>query len=178
MKYLALLRGINVGGNSIIKMADLKSAFEKCGFTNVSTFIQSGNVIFETSETDQGKIAGRIEKCLEKEFHITSSTVVLTVEQFNNIVREAPADWNSGKDLRKYVSFVKIPATAQKVLKELQPRDGIDSAYTGDGVVYMSTLLSGITKSGFTKVIRKPVYQSITMRNYNTVLKLAELMGK
>jgi uncharacterized protein (DUF1697 family) len=65
-KYLALLRGINVGGNNIIKMADLKLAFEEMGFSDVSTFIQSGNVIFSSNSTDLNKLTETIEKDLSK----------------------------------------------------------------------------------------------------------------
>lgn len=175
MKYVALLRGINVGGNAIIKMADLKAAVEKCGFTNVRTLIQSGNVIFESADEDKNKIAKQFEKCLEQDFRIAATAIIKTRAEFNNIVAEAPPGWNTREDLRKYIAFVKDPKTARDVMRDVEPKEGVDFAVAGDGVVYMSTLLSGLTKSGFTKLVGKPVYKDLTIRNFNTVKKLLEL---
>ena len=60
-RYIALLRGINVGGNNIIRMADLKQSFEELGFSEVTTYIQSGNVLFNSSEGDKQLLTGKIE---------------------------------------------------------------------------------------------------------------------
>lgn len=176
MKYLALLRGVNVGGNAVIKMADLKKAVEKTGFTSVSTFIQSGNVIFESVETDSAKITGVLEKDLKKTFMSEIRVVLRTYEQLKKVVAEVPPDWNKRKDIRCYIAFVREPVTAQDVMREIEIREGIDFVKAGDGVVYMTTLLSALTKSKFTKIISKPIYKDMTIRNYNTVQKLVKLM--
>lgn len=176
MKYLALLRGINVGGKDIIKMADLKEAVEKCGFTDVKTYIQSGNVIFESDEKSTGNIAAKLEDSLLKSFNYDTRVIVITREQLKGVVSEAPADWNNRHDLRCYLAFVRESVTAQDVIREIKLKEGIDFVKTGNGVVYMSTLLSGLTKSGFTKLITTKVYKDITIRNYSTVLKLLALM--
>jgi uncharacterized protein (DUF1697 family) len=81
MKYLLLLRGINVGGNNIIKMADLKSCLESAGYSNVKTYIQSGNVIFESDERNVEKLTNEIEELLSKEFNYESKVVIRTHEQ-------------------------------------------------------------------------------------------------
>jgi uncharacterized protein (DUF1697 family) len=141
MKYVALLRGINVGGNAIIKMADLKSAFERCGFSNVKTFIQSGNVIFESDDEDQNKITKQLEKCLEQNFRVSAPAIIKTRTQLQKIVAEAPARWKTSEDLRKYIAFVKEPKTARYIMGEVEPREAVDFAEQGDGAVYMSTLL-------------------------------------
>jgi uncharacterized protein (DUF1697 family) len=86
----ALLRGINVGGNNVIRMADLKEGFEAMGFDEVRTYIQSGNVIFRATESDLAKLAGRIEKALGARFHYDSRIVVRSHEQLDRIVRKAP----------------------------------------------------------------------------------------
>jgi uncharacterized protein (DUF1697 family) len=177
VKYVALLRGINVGGNSVVKMADLKSAIETCGFERVRTFIQSGNLIFDSEETDAAKIAGKIEKCLMQQFKIESGAVVLTTAQLQGIVNQVPDSWNQGTDLRKYIAFIKPPMSAREAVKEFEPRAGVDSAAAGDGVIYMSTLLSGITKTGFTKLIGKPVYKTFTLRNFATVERMLKVIS-
>ncbi len=176
MKYLALLRGINVGGNRIIKMTALKEAVEKGGFTNVRTYIQSGNVIFEADEDKTAAIAAKLEDSLFKYFKYDSSIIVRTHQQFKKVIAEIPMEWETRNDLRCYLAFIKEPVTAQDVIREIKLKEGIDSVKAGAGVVYMSTLLSGLTKSGFTKLIGTKVYQDITIRNYNTAQKLLALM--
>jgi uncharacterized protein (DUF1697 family) len=176
MKYIALLRGINVGGNAIIKMADLKKEVEVSGFTHVSTYIQSGNIVFESDLKEIDKIIARLEEALLKKFQFNSGIVVKTHEQMKKIISEVPADWKKQDDLRCYLAFVREPVSAQDVIREIKLKEGVDFAKAGDGVVYMSTLLSGLTKSGFTKLVGTKIYKDITIRNYNTVQKLFAMM--
>jgi len=176
MKYVALLRAINVGGNGIIKMADLKKAVEDIGFTHVSTYIQSGNIVFESDQKEIDKIIARLEGALLKKFEFKSGIVVKTYEQLKKIVSEVPADWKKRDDLRCYLAFVREPASAQDVIREIKLKEGVDFAKAGDGVVYMSTLLSGLTKSGFTRLVGTKIYKDITIRNYNTAQKLFAMM--
>ncbi len=177
MKYVALLRGINVGGNSIIKMVDLKECFEKCGFKNVSTFIQSGNVIFESEMTNVQEITKKLEENLLKTFDIPIRVIVLSSTQLQKVLSGVPDEWNKD-DLRCYIAFVKSPVTSKDVLKEVQLNKDVDFIKTGQGVLYMSTKLSGLTQSGFSKLSRKKIYQDITIRNYTTTQKIFNLMKK
>jgi uncharacterized protein (DUF1697 family) len=176
MKYLALLRGVNVGGNSIIKMADLKDAVEKSGFNNVKTLINSGNVIFESVQKDTTNIAKTLEEILRTSFNVDSRVVVLTIPQLKNVVDGAPDGWKTSEDIRCYIAFLLGTIKPAEVIDQIKLKEGVDFVNAGPGVVYMTTLLSGITKSGFTKIIGKPVYKEITMRNFNTVKKLLALM--
>jgi uncharacterized protein (DUF1697 family) len=176
MKYVALLRGINVGGNSIIKMTDLKSAVEKSGFRNVKTYIQSGNVIFESEEKNTAKITSRLEEALLKNFQVETRVILLTPSQLKKVISEIPGDWKNNNDIRRYVAFIREPVTAQDVMREIELREGVDFVKPGEGVVYLSTLLSGLTKSKLNKIMAKKVYRDITIRNYNTVQKLLAFM--
>jgi uncharacterized protein (DUF1697 family) len=176
MKYLALLRGINVGGNNIIRMKDLKETIESNGFQQVVTYIQSGNVVFDSEEKDKKLITEKLEKLLSKTFNYQASIVLLSKEQFESILKNVPTTWEKQHDLRCYLAFIKEPITTEQVLKEIRLKGGVDFVKEGNGVIYMSTLLSGITKSGFTKLISTKVYKELTMRNYNTTQKLLELM--
>jgi uncharacterized protein (DUF1697 family) len=176
MKYVVLLRGINVGGKNIIKMAGLKETVEKCGFTRVSTYIQSGNILFETGEQNIKVIIQKLRASFLKNFAYNSCIIVKNYEQLKNIVNEVPADWNKSSDLRCYIAFICEPVTVKDVLVEIELNDGVDFIKAGEGVLYMSTLLSGLTRSRFTKIITKKVYKDISIRNYNTVRKLLELM--
>lgn len=173
MKYVALIRGINVGGKSIVKMVDLKSAFEKIGFKNVSTYINSGNVLFES---DKKIDFTEIEKQLSKIFKFEMRVVVISIEKLDQILKNVPNEWKNKNDLRCYVAFLRGSTSAKEVLDEIDLKDGVDSIKHGEGVLYMSTKLFGLTKSGFPKLIQKTIYKEITIRNYNTVKKLEELI--
>ncbi len=178
MKYVALLRGINVGGKSLIKMANLALAIEKAGFQKVSTFIASGNVLFESVTIDQRKMAKIIEETILKTFHITSRVVVLSLKEMQEVVNDSPAVWKDGGEVRKYVAFVIPPMTATAAAEEVPVKPGVDALHVGRNVLYMSTSISALTKSGFTKMIGKKIYQDMTMRNYNTTQKILALMEK
>jgi uncharacterized protein (DUF1697 family) len=175
MKYLALLRSINVGGKNIIKMADLKAAVEESGFSGVSTFIQSGNVIFNSAEPDIAVITQRLGNSLLSSLKFSSLIIVKSLEQMKQIVSEAPAAWEKD-DLRKYLAFVSPAIPIENVIREFELKEGVDFVEPGPGVVYMSTILSGLTKSRLSRIISKKVYRDMTMRNYDTTRKILALM--
>lgn len=177
MRYIALLRGINVGGNSLIKMIELKSAFEKSGYTNVVTYINSGNVIFESEEKDLVKITEKLEKNLSKEFAMPLRVIVRSQKELEAIVSNVPDNWKNGSDVRKYVSFILTSANAKDIAKFIDLREGVDELKVGKEVLYMTTKMEGLTKSGFTKMIGKKFYKDMTMRNFNTVEKILGIMN-
>lgn len=176
MRYIALLRGINVGGNNMVKMASLKDAVESCGYTHVTTYIQSGNILFDTEKKDTSKISDTLEIRIIKTFGMTSRVVVFAQTQFAKILSDVPSDWKKRNDIRCYIAFLIPPTTTTEVIGEVSLKYGIDFVNAGPGVVYMTTLMSGLTKSGFTKLVGTKVYQHITMRNYNTSKKLLDIM--
>jgi uncharacterized protein (DUF1697 family) len=176
MEYVALLRGINVGGKSIIKMSELKNAFENLSFKNVQTYINSGNVIFESDEKSLN-IRENLEKNLSKKFKLDLRIVIKTKEEMTKVLKEVPTEWKKINNLRCYIAFVREPVTEKDVLAEVRIKEGVDFVKISNGVLYMSTLLSGVTKSGFTKLIGTKIYKDITIRNYNTVQKLLDIMG-
>ena len=176
MRYVALLRGINVGGNNIIKMLSLKEAFEKSGYQQVRTYIQSGNVIFETNEKDVREITEKIEKMLTKTFGYQARVVVKSDKQVEQILHDVPKDWLIRDDIRMYVGFLTDVVNARDVVKGVQVKEGVDTLSSGPGVLYMTTLLSNVTKSAFNKLVGTPLYKEMTIRNYNTTRKLFALM--
>lgn len=176
MKYVVLLRGINVGGKNIIKMADLKKAVEKCGFVNVRIYIQSGNILFESDDKNISEIVENLEASFLKDFAYNSCIIVKSYEQFQKIVSDVPSDWEKRNDLRCYIAFIGGAIPIQDVMREIELKEGIDFIKAGEGVLYMSTLLSGLTRSRFTKLISKNVYKYITIRNYTTTRKILELV--
>ncbi len=176
-QYLALLRGINVGGNNIIKMTDLKSCFENMGFCDVTTYIQSGNVLFKSAEKNRTKLTNTIEKLLSERFDYTSRIVTITHQQLTNVVNEAPRGFGKDADNYRYdVLFLKEPLTPDEMMKNVSPREGVDNVYAGEFVLYFSRLISRAAQSRLTKIIALPLYKNITIRNWNTTTKLLALM--
>ena len=176
--HLALLRGINVGGKNLIKMADLKACFEENGFDNVATYIQSGNVLFESPESSAAKLTARIEKMLGGSFDYVASVVVRSRAQLRKVVEQAPAGYGTEPDLYRYdVLFLKPPLTAKKALKEVPLKEGVDEVNAGPGVLYHSRLASRASSSRLSRVASMPIYQSMTIRNWNTTTKLLERMN-
>ena len=176
-QYLALLRGINVGGNNIIKMVELKACFENMGFSDVVTYIQSGNVLFKAHGKDKAKLATKIEDVLSERFSYKSRIVTVTYKELRKVVEEAPKGF--GEDLDKYrcdVIFQKEPLTVKEAMKNVRIREGVDDAYAGKAVLYFSRLISRASQSYLTKIIALPMYQNMTIRNWNTTTRLLALM--
>ncbi|MBP7670949.1 DUF1697 domain-containing protein [Candidatus Gracilibacteria bacterium] len=174
--HLALLRGINVGGNNIIKMADLKVCFESLGFSEVKTYIQSGNVIFHTTETSLPKLTTKIETALSKKFNYQSSVVIITIDQLQTIIKKAPINFGQQPEKYRYdVLFLKPPLTSAEAIKQLQPNPAVDQAATGQGVLYFSRLIAKATASRLTQITKLPLYKQLTIRNWNTTTKLLQL---
>lgn len=177
--YLALLRGINVGGKNIIKMADLKACFESIGFSNVTTYIQSGNVVFASPEKDNASLTDKIEKTLSTRFNYTSRLVLVTHPEMKKIVAGAPKGFGDDPDTYRYdVIFLKGPLTPAKAMEQVSVKEGVDQAYQGKYVLYFSRLISRASQSRLTRIISLPVYQNMTIRNWNTTTKLLALMEK
>lgn len=176
-QYLVLLRGINVGGKNIIKMADLKASFEAMGFANVRTYIQSGNVLLESAEKDKNSLTARIEKDLSKRFNFQARVVVISQKELAAVVKSAPEGFGEDDEKFRYdVIFLKEPLTPKEAMQSVKVREGVDSAHAGKQALYFSRLISRASQSYLTKIIGMPVYQSMTIRNWNTTTKLLALM--
>lgn len=176
-RFVALLRGINVGGNNIIKMADLRTCFEKGGFRNVATFIQSGNVIFESEKKERDKVTLQVEKILSAEFDYAASVVLRSRAEMLAVVAKAPEGFGTQPAKCRYdVLFLKPPLTAKVALASIDTTPGVDRVLPGAGVLYFERLAAEATRSKLPKLVSKPIYKSLTIRNWNTTTKLAELV--
>jgi uncharacterized protein (DUF1697 family) len=151
-------------------MATLRAAFASCGVKNVSTFIASGNVLFEASRVP--KLETELRKVLALPIRLT----LRTHKEMEAIVRGAPKSFGTRPDTFRYdVWFVIPPTTAAKVVAALQPKEGVDVVSAGDGVVYATRLIAKASQSRLSRVVSTPIYTSVTIRSWNTTRKLAEL---
>lgn len=177
MNYLALLRAINVGGHTV-KMTDLQKMFQTMGFQNVSTYIQSGNVLFDSPETDVAKLTKLIEDHLQSKLGYEVLTCIRTPDQMNHIVTKNPFTMQTGDpEARLYVAFLHSapPKEFPALLASLET--DVDSFAMGEQEIYWLYL----AKNGVSAFTRKPLEQQIklplTMRNWNVTQKLAELVA-
>lgn len=176
--YLALLRGINVGGKNVIKMSSLRACFENMGFSDVRTYIQSGNVIFHSSISDPRALERTIEQALSKQFKYASRVVVLSRNDLAGIIKQAPKDFGTLPEKFRYdVIFLKKPLTPVKTAKAVETKDGVDALHVGKHALYTSRLIARATQSRLSKLSQTPEYQHMTIRNWNTATKLLALMG-
>jgi uncharacterized protein (DUF1697 family) len=176
--YVALLRGINVGGKNLIRMPALKAAFEAEGFDDVSTYIQSGNVLFASAHKGSKALTDRIEAMLAEAFDYVPTVVVRSRKQMRAIVDGAPKGFGAEPDRFRYdVIFLKEPLTASKAIGQVPTNPAVDTSHAGTGVLYFSRLTAKATASRLNKIIGSPIYPSVTIRNWNTTTKLLSLMG-
>lgn len=176
--YVILIRGINVGGKNKVPMAGLKQCLEELGCSQVSTYIASGNVIAESSKRPE-QLQTEIEAALPKTFKLDSAMVnvlVLTHKQLQAVIANKPKGF--GEQQEKYHSdaIFLMGIDAAEAMPVFTPREGVDTVWPGDGVIYSQRLSAQRTKSRLNKIVGTPAYQSMTIRNWNTTTKLLALL--
>jgi uncharacterized protein (DUF1697 family) len=173
--YIALLRGINVGGNKIIKMAALKQMFETMGFERVQTYIQSGNVLFESAES-AAALRGRIEHEIEVIFGYQVTVVLRTIEEFERIIEHCPyteAVLSEGETI--YVALLGEAPSQEGIDRLLACNSDIDEfQIIGQEVfIYCRQI---VRKSMFSNnLLEKKLRVPATSRNWQTTNKLVDL---
>jgi len=174
--FVALLRGINVGGKNLIGMSELAESFRDAGYGDVRTHSQSGNVLFTTDRAGGPKLERAIERMLEKRFEIPILVVVRSRDELAETIAAAPADHGSDR-LRSEVFFLKHPLTAEAATAEMpELREGVDSVAPGPGAIYFSRVAATATKTRITRFMSLPVFQQITVRTWRTTTRLLELL--
>jgi uncharacterized protein (DUF1697 family) len=179
MRYVALLRGINVGGQKSIKMTDLKNAFEALGFGNVKTYVQSGNVIFDAEPSDTSKLAGYIEDMVSRTYGFQVKTMIRTEDELAGIVCNNPFTKDPDLDQDKlHVTFLSDrpesnTVAALAVKKEENEQFSIIGRevylYCPNG--YGNTKLNNV-------LFEKKLNAIATTRNWKTVNRVLEIAGQ
>lgn len=106
MIYVALLRGINVGGNNKISMQELKTTFEDAGMTSVVTYINSGNVVFSDSVYKQSELASLLEEGILKDFGLAIKVLVRSLDEIAEVMGALPDPWQNNKEMKSDVMFL------------------------------------------------------------------------
>lgn len=177
--YIALLRGVNVGGKNRVVMATLKESFEQHGFKNVVTYLNSGNVIFSSEVTDILQLTDECEKLIEKEFKLTIIVTIISAKALLTALEEIPKWWNADKESKHNVIFVIPPTTTEEVIASVgEAKAGYEKVAYHERVIFWSAPIKTFSKSRWSKIVGTKMYSRITIRNANTVNKLAELVQK
>jgi uncharacterized protein (DUF1697 family) len=180
MKFVALLRGINVGGKNKVPMAELKACFEALGYKNVRTYIASGNVIFESNKS-AAKLAQEIQKALPKKFKLHSeliTTLVLSHDQLNKVIHGAPKGFGTEPGKYHTDAIFLMGISSKEAFKIFGPKEGVDKVWQGDLAIYSQRLSAQRTKSRLNRIMSSPLYKQMTIRSWTTTTKLLALMNE
>jgi uncharacterized protein (DUF1697 family) len=175
--HVALLRGINVGGKNVIKMEALRRSFESMGFSSVRTLIASGNVVFDAPRAGSRMLEAAIEKVLSKDHRTQARVVVRSLAEYERMMRAIPARWGSDKTRRHYVMFLRDAIDRPSLLDELEVNPEVEEVRYVPGALLWSARLDGLGRSKMRKVMGKPIYQDMTVRNVNTTRKMHQVMA-
>jgi uncharacterized protein (DUF1697 family) len=176
-KYVALLRGINVGGNNKVEMSKLKKIFEALGYKNVLTYINSGNIIFESTEIDPEKLTEEIERTLKKKFGFEIRCVLRDSDNIIKLTKTIPTKWTNDAEQKTDVLFLWKDFDHKDSIKLITTQIGVDNLKYIAGAIVWNISKENYSKSGMHKFIGTKIYKHMTARNVNTVRKLAELIG-
>lgn len=175
-RYILLLRGINVGGKNTVSMKTLKKLMETKGFIDVITYINSGNVIFSSEETDVNLLKNDLEALLLEGFDLNLKVLVLPTEDFFAAVNHAPSWWDSNSTDKNNAIFVIPPMTAEEIIEALgEAKPEYEKVAFYGRIIYWTAPLETFSKTRWSQMARSSVYESITIRNANTVKKLVAL---
>lgn len=177
-RYVILLRGINVGGKNKVAMAALRACLEEMGFSDVSTYIASGNVLLK-SDKKPAEIQSLIEIALPKVFKLDSELVkvlALSHKQLKAVIANKPKGFGDQPDTYHSDAIFLMDTKADQAMPLFKPREGVDKVWAGDGVIYSQRLSAERTKSRLNVIVGTPLYKSMTIRSWNTTVKLLSLL--
>ena len=176
--FVALLRGVNVGGKNMINMGSLKTSFEELGFKDVSTYINSGNILFKAKEPDARKLETKIEAMLSRDYNLGCKVVVRSFLEMASLIENLPKGWDSDTEWKYNVIFLRHSIDSEKVLESLGAKREIEKVVYYPGTLLWSARISDMTQTTMFKLSSQKLFQDMTVRNTNTTRKLYELMNK
>ena len=173
-KYVAFLRGINISGKNKISMSDLKAEFDRAGFSEVSTYLNSGNIIF-SSET--GNVKSIIEKMVIDKFGYEIPAYVMGMDELKDILSHSPEWWNSGnKDKYDNLIFILSSDDAEEICALVgEPSEGLESIQVYKNVIFWTFDRNAYQKCNWwRKTASAGIAEKLTIRTANTVKKVCK----
>jgi uncharacterized protein (DUF1697 family) len=180
MRYVALLRGINVGGKNKVPMPTLKEVFEEVGHTEVRTYINSGNVVFDAPRMRVAALAEELEAAIETKFGFAVRVLVLPGSGVRKIAEELPDDWVNDDQASCNVLYLLPERASSKALDAFDINPPHEEARYCAGAILSRVARSHLSRSSFHKLIGtdRDLYDHVTIRNCNTARKLAAMVAQ
>jgi uncharacterized protein (DUF1697 family) len=178
IKYVAFLRGINVGGHKLIKMTELAAIFSSLKLSNVKTYIVSGNVLFDSNEKDRAKLTRKIEQGLHKSLGFEVDVILRTVAELQAMMDQDPFKTSkAGADVKKYVTFLAENHTSKMKLPFRSPKKDWEIVYLNPREVFVVAYPVKGRYGESMALIEKEFGKAstTTTRNWNTVSKIVAL---
>lgn len=172
-RYIALLRGINVGGHRKIKMADLRAMFGKMGFENVQTYIQSGNIVFDTPSEDTAELAATIQTQIEETFGHEVPVIICTASQLKDILSAMPFESKDG--WKRYITFLSDQPSAEEQERIENMSSAIETFRVGKKVVYIHVDKQTDKRPTFFNSLIQNMPMDATNRNMRSSRKILAL---
>ena len=176
MRYIAFLRGINISGKNKMPMVELKQGFERLNYTEVKTYLNSGNVIFSSDEADTIKIISRIEEMIKNQFSLDIPVFVISKEELEDILDHAPDWWgNENKEIYDNLIFIMPPASFPEVLEEIgEPAEKLEKIENHQSAIFWSFSRKEYQKTNWwSKTASAGISSKLTIRTAHTVRKIA-----
>ena len=177
-RYIALLRGINISGKNKISMYELKASFNALGYTDVLSYLNSGNIIFSCDEQDEIRIASHIKLMINKEFQLDIPVFIITQEKLMQLLGNAP-DWWGNKDKEVYdnLIFVLPTWTGEQIAKKVgEPTEELERISVCEKYIFWSFDKTKYSKANWwKKTASGGIGELLTIRTANTLRKIVEM---
>lgn len=173
-QFVALLRGINVGGKNRVEMPRLKNVFERLELGAVRTYINTGNVLFTADS--RGDLPSDLTEAIADEFGFEIPVLVVDASRFLAVAASIPSDWRNDSSMKCDVMFLWEHVDEPAVVESLGPKDGIDHLRYVPGAVIWRVDRENINQTRLARIVGTDLYRAMTVRNCNTVRKLADLI--
>ena len=177
-RYIALLRGINISGKNKVPMAELKQVFEELRYTEVKTYLNSGNVVFSCEEDDTAEMTSRIEEMVKQRFGLDLPVFVIAREELEDILQHSPDWWGTeNKEIYDNLIFMMPPASFQDVYEEIgAPKAGLEQIEPYKEAIFWSFSRKEYQKTNWwPKTASAEIRSKLTIRTANTVRKIVSL---
>jgi uncharacterized protein (DUF1697 family) len=173
MRYVAFLRGVNVGGKNMVKMEQLRSVVAGLGFKNVRTYVNSGNVIFETKASSDKALAGKIHNAIEESFSLNIQVMVRTIDEIKRVVAENPYAGQFDNDKDVHVFFLDGDLSSEQRELLLKNNSDVEFISVSGRTIYYLLRISIIDSTLGKGFIDRKLKVASTARNWRTVNKIA-----
>lgn len=176
MIYVALLRGINVGGKNKIDMKALKETFVRVEMQSVLTYINSGNVVFTDEKHTKAEISEILEHAISEDFGLEIKVLVLSMDDLEAMMSILPESWKNDSSMKGDVLFLWEEVSREAAGSQLMIKPDIDKVLFFPGGILWAVDRDNVSRSGLLKLVGTDFYRKMTVRNVNTARKLYEIM--